>query len=100
MDEVGLEVAVPELVALAVAVEGKLDRAASATKEAVVLDSFLQEACVAPTPVTKLTAAHWKRSVMYWPFISSFGLPGRGYRLENLQQFQSHLSSRRKLLGP
>jgi hypothetical protein len=58
VDEVGLEVAVPELVALAV--EGKLDRAASATKEAVVLVSFLQEACVAPTPVTKLTAAHWK----------------------------------------
>jgi hypothetical protein len=56
VDEVGLEVVVPELVALAV--EGKLDRAASATKEAVVLVSFLQEACVAPTPVTKLTAAH------------------------------------------
>jgi len=55
---VGLEVEVPAL-DVAEAVAGRLERAVSATNDAVVPVSFLQADCVAPTPVTKFTARHW-----------------------------------------
>ena len=53
---VGVEVAVLDV---AEAVAGRLDKAASATKDAVVPVSFLQADCVLPTPVTKFTAIHY-----------------------------------------